>query len=172
MSSEKTFLWLKRYKISQNVFCGFSLTIPVEVDSVATDILGSTPRSIQHIVHSAEAGLGNCDLDAIEVMSLNQPTTQVHFQAPAHYSRRFPCQIVAEGACCTCMGNLVFALERLQEQCLLSKQRTFLVGQQAQAHEGSTGMTIAVGHCAAAGNPQADIGIDVCPPRQESLTGA
>ena len=72
--------------------------------------------------------------------------------------------VIADGACCTCIGNLIFALERLQEQRMLSKQQIFLVGQQAQAHEGSTGMTIAIGHCAAAGNPQADVCIDVRPP--------
>ena len=139
-------------------------TNPVEVDSVAADMLGYAPRSIQHIAYSADAGLGTCDLNAIEVISLNQPTTQVHFQAPAHYSRRFPCQIVAEGACCTCMGNLIFALERLQEQRVLTKQQTFLVGQQAKTPGNSTGITIAVGKCAVAGNSQADICIDVCPP--------
>lgn len=139
-------------------------TNPVEVDSVVADMLGYAPRSIQHIAYSADAGLGTCDLNSIEVMSLNQPTTPVHFQAPPHYSRRFPCQIVAEGACCTCMGNLIFALERLQEQRLLSKQQTFLVGQRAEAHANEKGMAIAVGHCAATGNPQANICIDVCPP--------
>ena len=139
-------------------------TNPVEVDSVVADMLGYAPRSIQHIAYSADANLGTCDLNNIEVLPLNQPTTQVHFQAPTHYSKRFPCQIIAEGACCTCMGNLIFALERLQEQRMLSKQQTFLVGQQAQAAMDGTGMAIAVGHCAATKNPQVDVCIDVCPP--------
>jgi len=125
--------------------------------------LGYAPRSIQHIADSADEGLGNCDLDAIEVVSLNQPTTQMHFQPPAHYSRRFPCQIMAEGACCTCMGNLIFALERLHEQRLLSKQQTFLIGQQAESPVDGTGTSIAVGQCAAQ-KGQADVCIDVCPP--------
>lgn len=136
---------------------------PVEVDSAAADMLGYAPRAIQHIAYSADAGLGTCDLNSIEVLPLNQPTTQVHFEPPTHYSRRFPCQIIAEGACCTCMGNLIFALERLQEQRKLSKKQIFLVGQQAEAPAHSPGMTIAIGQCAAAGNSHVDVCIDVCP---------
>jgi hypothetical protein len=138
-------------------------TNPVEIDSVVADMLGYAPRSIQHIAYSADEGLGNCDLNTIEVVSLNQPTTQVHFQPPAHYSRRFPCKIVADGACCTCMGNLIFALERLQEQRVLSKQQIFFIGQQAKSPVDGTDLTIAVGQCAA-GKIQADVCIDVCPP--------
>jgi hypothetical protein len=62
------------------------------------------------------------------------------------------------------MGNLIFALERLQEQRLLSKQQTFLVGSGPKPMQMRKAMTIAVGHCAATGNPQANICIDVCPP--------
>ena len=38
-------------------------TNPVEVDSVAADMLGYEPRNIRHIAYSADAGLGTCDLE-------------------------------------------------------------------------------------------------------------
>lgn len=138
-------------------------TEPVEVDSVVADMLGYTPRNIRHIAHSADAGLGDCDPDQIEVRALNQPTTDLRFQPPEHYTRRFPCQITAEGACCTCMGNLIFALERLKEQRLLSRNQHFLIGQQAQNTSPENSMTIAVGQCATK-NGDSDVTIDVCPP--------
>ena len=65
--------------------------------------------------------------------------------------------------CCTCMGNLIFALERLHEQRMLFPQHTFLVGQQAGPPVDGTSMRIAVGQCATRQH-QADVCIDVCPP--------
>lgn len=139
-------------------------TNPVEVDSVVADMLGYAPRSIRHIAYSADAGLGDCDLEQITLRSLNQPTTDLRFQPPEHYTTRFPCQITAEGACCTCMGNLIFALERLREQQLLSHNQHFLIGQLAESAAEHAGMTIAVGQCAAAGNRDVDVCVDTCPP--------
>jgi uncharacterized protein (DUF362 family) len=138
-------------------------TNPVEVDSVVADMLGYAPRSIRHIAYSADAGLGSCDLNTIEVLQLNQPATEVHFQSPAHYSKRFLCQIMADGACCTCMGNLMFALERLQKERSLSNKQRFLIGQLVEMSGAESSQTIAVGRCAVR-KVNADIAIDVCPP--------
>ena len=139
-------------------------TNPVEVDSVVADMLGYAPRSIRHIAYSADAGLGTCALEQITLRSLNQPTTDIRFQPPEHYTTRFPCQITAEGACCTCMGNLIFALERLQEQRLLSHNQHFLIGQRTESFAENKGLTIAVGQCATARNSDVDVCLDVCPP--------
>ena len=96
---------------------------PVEVDSVVADTLGYAPRDIRHIAYSADADLGNCDLQTIKILELNLPTRNKRFTPPVQISKRFPCQIQAEGACCTCMGNLMFALERLKEKGLLDKSQ-------------------------------------------------
>jgi len=136
---------------------------PVEVDSVVADTLGYAPRAIRHISHSADAGLGTCDLDQISIRALNRPSKDERFEAPLHYSRRFPCQISAQGACCTCMGNFIFALERLHEQGLLSERLCFLVGQKPGIASPKGAMTIAIGQCAAKQNI-ADVCIDECPP--------
>lgn len=138
-------------------------TNPVEVDSVVADMLGYAPRTIRHIAHSADTGLGICDLGQITIRALNQPTTDEHFKPPLHYTRKFPCHISAEGACCTCMGNLLFALERLHEQGLLSRNQHFLVGQRPDISSTGAAMTIAVGQCAAR-CVDADVCIEPCPP--------
>jgi uncharacterized protein (DUF362 family) len=136
---------------------------PVQIDSVVADMLGYAPRTIRHIAHSADAGLGGCNLDDIRVHAMNRPSKNKTFTPPAHFSKRFPCRIHADGACCTCMGNFIFSLERLKEKGVLTKNLHFLIGQKASVPDGSEGITVAVGHCAAKTHP-ADVVIDTCPP--------
>jgi uncharacterized protein (DUF362 family) len=138
-------------------------TNPVEVDSVVADTLGYSPRDIHHIAYSADAGLGTCDLNEIKIRSLNRPSERKRFSPPAHYSKRFPCTISAEGACCTCMGNFIFALERLDEKGLLSERLSFLIGQNPKISIHKKALTIAVGQCASK-QDGADLRIDECPP--------
>ena len=141
---------------------------PVAVDSVVADMLGYAPRKIRHIAHSADADLGSCELEKIQIKALNRPTKTERFTAPPPLTDRFPCTINADGACCTCMGNLIFALERLKENGLLSRQHHFLVGLKAKTASQKNQKTIAVGQCAAAIN-SADITIDECPPSASTI---
>jgi len=141
---------------------------PVEVDSVVADILGYAPRTIRHIAYSADAGLGTCDLERISIRRLNRPSRDERFAPPPHYTRRFPCRISADGACCTCLGNLLFALERLQEKGLLSKRQHFLVGQKARTPGGKGEMAVAVGQCAAK-QVHAEVSLDKCPPTANAI---
>jgi uncharacterized protein (DUF362 family) len=136
---------------------------PVEVDSVVADILGYAPRNIRHIAYSADAGLGTCDLKEIKIRSLNRPSGKKRFSPPIHYSKRFPCSISQEGACCTCTGNFIFALERLKEQGLLSERLSFLIGQNPKIPTDKEVLTIAVGQCASKLDG-VHLRIDECPP--------
>jgi uncharacterized protein (DUF362 family) len=137
-------------------------TNPVAVDSVVADMLGYEPRTIRHIADSADAGLGTCDLKKIHIQALNKPLIEEKLTPPPHYAERFPCRINADGACCTCLGNLLFALERLKEKGALSSSQCFVVGQKP-GDLSSKKMTIAVGQCAVECS-DADIRIDKCPP--------
>jgi hypothetical protein len=143
-------------------------TNPVEIDSVVADTLGYKPRDIRHIAYSADAGLGTCDLEKIRIQFLNRPSEMKWFSAPTHYSKRFPCSISAEGACCTCMGNFIFALERLNEKGLLSDRLSFLIGQNPKIPTKKTPFTIAVGQCASK-QDAADLCINECPPTAGSI---
>jgi hypothetical protein len=135
---------------------------------VVADTLGYAPRDIRHIAYSADAGLGTCDLKRIRIRSLNRPSQRKRFKPPVHYSQRFPCTISAEGACCTCTGNLIFALERLHEKGLLSEQVSFLIGQNSKRPSGKKTLTVAVGQCASK-QDGADLRIDECPPSAGSI---
>ncbi len=143
-------------------------TNPVEVDSVVADTLGYRPRDIRHIAYSADAGLGACDLRKIRIQSLNRPSEVKRLSPPIHYSKRFPCSISAEGACCTCMGNFIFALERLNEKGVLSDRISFLIGQNPEIPGRKKPFTIAVGQCASK-QAAADFCIDECPPTANNI---
>ena len=143
-------------------------TNPVEVDSFVADTLGYKPRDIRHIAYSADAGLGTCDLKEIRIQSLNRPSEIERFSPPTHYSKKFPCSISAEGACCTCMGNFIFALERLNEKGILSERLSFLIGQNPKIPAQKEGFTIAVGQCASK-QDAADFCIDECPPTASNI---
>ncbi len=144
-------------------------TNPVEVDSVVADTLGYAPRTIRHIAYGADAGLGTCDLEKIKIRSLNRPSTKERFTPPVHYTKRFPCHISAEGACCTCVGNFIFALERLKEQGVLAGELSFLIGQNSKMAVGKKGLTIAVGQCASKVDG-VDLRIDGCPPSTRKIS--
>ena len=141
---------------------------PVEIDSVAADMLGYNPRDIKHIEYSANGDLGSCDLGKINIRTLNRPSKTDRFSPPEHYTKRYPCRVIDTGACCTCIGNLIYALERLHEQGLLSKQQAFLVGQKQKKIKNSELLSIAVGQCASK-TSQADILIQECPPSASQI---
>lgn len=143
-------------------------TNPVEIDSLVANILGYAPRDIKHIAYAEDAGLGTTDLGRISVVRLNRPAREMRFTPPISYTKRFQCRIQADGACCTCMGNLIFALERLKEQGLVSRDQCFVVGQNTGACSRDSGKTIAVGRCAAR-RLEADVQIDECPPTARSI---
>jgi uncharacterized protein (DUF362 family) len=143
-------------------------TNPVEVDSVVADTLGYNPRDIRHIAYSADAGLGTCDLKKIRIQSLNRPSEIKRFSPPIHYSKKFPCSISAEGACCTCMGNFIFALERLNEKGFLSDRLSFLIGQNPKIRVQKKAFTVAVGQCASK-QDGVDLCIDECPPTASNI---
>jgi uncharacterized protein (DUF362 family) len=143
-------------------------TNPVEVDSVVADMLGYKPRDIRYIAHSADAGLGECDLGRIEILPLNKPLKDEKYLPPPHYTGRFSCQISAEGVCCTCMGNLMFALERLSDERMLSRRLHFLIGQMAQDTDSTGSIKIAVGQCAVK-NHTSDAALNKCPPSANEI---
>jgi hypothetical protein len=61
------------------------------------------------------------------------------------------------------VGNLIYALERLNEKRLLSDRLSFLIGQNPKIPAQKKAFTIAVGECASK-QEMADLCIDECPP--------
>jgi hypothetical protein len=66
------------------------------------------------------------------------------------------------------MGNFIFALERLDEQGLLSERLSFLIGQSPKIPAQKKALTIAIGQCASK-QEGADLYIDECPPTASNI---
>jgi uncharacterized protein (DUF362 family) len=141
---------------------------PVETDSVVANMLGYDPRDIKHIAYCADGGMGSCDLQEINIRTLNRPSKPVEFSPSEHYTKRYPCSVIDAGACCTCTGNLIYALERLYERGLLSRQQIFFVGQKSKEIKRSELLSIAIGQCAS-DIIKADILIRECPPSASQI---
>lgn len=101
---------------------------PLEIDAFAAASIGFKPSDIIHLAHYADfRGIDLGDYQP-EVKELNRPAMQEQFTADTGMLERFPCRVTAEGVCCTCRGNLIFALKRLQERGVLSPGQHFYIG--------------------------------------------
>ncbi len=135
-------------------------TDPLEIDTFAAKTLGFAAKQITHLRHYA--GYRGVDLDSFRprVVELNSPTQQTQFNADTDPLSRYPCTVSAEGSCCTCRANLVFALKRLNERGELSRDQYIINGKRGElpgelssgagagGKRGRNGKIIAVGDCA------------------------
>ena len=80
-------------------------------------------------------------------------------------AERFPCNVVVEGACHLCSGNLMLALERLEKEGLLTADMQFLAGSKASLAKCNGRLTIAIGGCVPQGIIS-DCSICACPPSE------
>jgi uncharacterized protein (DUF362 family) len=110
-------------------------TDPLEIDTFVAKTLGFSPDQITHLRHYA--GYRGVDLASFrpEVAELNSPTLQTQFSADTDPFSRYPCGVSAEGSCCTCRGNLVFALKRLNERGELSRDQYIINGKRGELPE-------------------------------------
>jgi uncharacterized protein (DUF362 family) len=136
-------------------------TDPLEIDVFAAGSLGFTPKEIGYIRHFAEYRGVDLASYSPRTKKLNRPKVEKQFSAERDPYRQFPCTVSAEGACCTCEGNLIFALKRLNEAGKLSRDQHFVLGRrriqrgrlqrgtEEQKREQKAGQRIiAVGKCA------------------------
>ncbi len=146
---------------------------PLAVDCFAAATLGFVPQQISHIAHYARARGVDLETFSPRLQKLNRPTGDRVFQTDTQPLRGYPCTVHSGGACCTCYGNLHFALERLSEAGLLQRDDHYYIGRgNTPRASGSKGRTVAVGDCAgrelsAAESPLIDV--PGCPPNADSI---
>jgi uncharacterized protein (DUF362 family) len=144
---------------------------PIAVDCVAAEYLGFKPTDIRHITESLRAR--NVYVKGIKKIFLNTPAENRTFKTEPADLSRYPCRIDAGGVCCTCQGNLLFALERLEEDGRLDRSQHLVIGQQADSGHtiSDSGKLIALGKCAV-GRVKADIAIPGCPVKSSDIVDA
>ncbi|MFO7850658.1 MAG: DUF362 domain-containing protein, partial [Spirochaetia bacterium] len=143
---------------------------PLEIDSFASGVLGFSPDDILHLKYYA--GYREEDLSSYrpERKELNRPVEQRSFTVETDPFKRFPCRVSGEGVCCTCRGNLVFALKRLSERGVLTSRQHFVIGRRGKL---GSGEKVAVGDCAVsrikAGGDDSYIPVGGCPPESRHI---
>lgn len=130
------------------------------VDRVAAGSLGFQTEDIRHVALTLR--YRKIDPALISTHYLNKPSRERSLTVDVDYSKRYPCSITAEGVCCTCLSNLLFALERLDKLGKLKKGHHFVIGQKGATTFSSEEVIIAAGKCAT-GRVKADISVDGCP---------
>ena len=91
------------------VFCSKDI---VAVDSVASYAIGVNPKDVRLIELGNKDGLGESDIDRIQIVGEDLEENRVCFELPEEaMARRFPdLRILREGACSACLANLMDAL--------------------------------------------------------------
>ena len=156
---------------------------PLEIDTFAARTLGFEPRRIGHIARYSEYRGVDISHFRPDIYELNSPEEEKRFRADIDLFSRFPCKVTAEGVCCTCRGNLVFALKRLSEQGLLRENQHFFIGKRGEVPNVAAGTEkeaetiVAVGDCAVRrsakkhGGDTKLIKIPGCPPETTNIAG-
>ena len=91
------------------VFCGKDI---IAVDSVASYAIGISPDDVRLIELGNKDGMGESDIDKIQITGEDLEKNKVRFELPEEaMARRFPdLRILREGACSACMANLMDAV--------------------------------------------------------------
>lgn len=145
---------------------------PLAIDAFAARRLGFSPSDIAYVEHYARyRGFRSADEVQPEVKAVNGPAEAPRFEADTGQLERFPCTVEAEGVCCTCRSNLLFALQRLSRSGELDGSRHFAVGRRVSGRKSAGEVMIAVGDCAAR-RVAADFTVGGCPPESRQIVRA
>ncbi|HYA21834.1 MAG TPA: DUF362 domain-containing protein [Thermoproteota archaeon] len=159
----------------------FASTDPVAIDSVAATCMGFDPEKIEHIRYAKEAGLGQTDLDKIELIGITREDIQkfkkengprvVDWPNPAELVKEIPgVEIVMGDACGTCVRTLATALVALrQEKIPKEPEVAVLIGPDAKPVKGK--VNVIAGRCLKDLSDQG-IFVDFCPAYANDIKNA
>ena len=121
----------------------------VAADAVTSSLMGFNPGEIKTIVLGHQAGLGEMDLQKIEVIGEDVKGLKMNFELPQEWLKRsFPrLRLVGiEDACSGCMLSVFNTFSRLQREGLtVSMPASLLLGNRETAGRG--GEWFAIGDC-------------------------
>jgi len=159
----------------------FASTDPVAIDSVAATCMGFDPEKIEHIRYAKEAGLGEMNLDRIELVGITKEDIQkfkkengpkvVDWPDPAELVKEIPgLEIVVGDACGTCARTLTTALVALkQEKIPKEPEVAILIGPDAKPVEGK--VNVIAGRCLRDLSDQGTF-VDFCPAYANDIKNA
>jgi len=140
---------------------------PVTVDSVCTKIMGMNPNEIKHIKHAYAKGLGEIDIDSMELYGEPLEAVERTFKEPWLQLKEFKgIELINGNACSGCLTELLRNLEYAKIDGRLDdlKNSTFYIGPDVQSDDArKCEKNIFVGNCCKK-LAESGVFIEGCPP--------
>ena len=133
---------------------------PVLCDAFVCDTLGIPLEEVRHVVLAGKLGIGSTDLRSAKIISLNSAadTGPVRTAQCGGRVRKLEKYVCAKEACSACYGQLIYALNRLDEEGFLPHGTgKVAIGQGYRGKHGAVG----IGNCTRG----FDASLKGCPPR-------
>ena len=141
----------------------------VATDSVASSLMGFNPCQIETIKLGFEAGLGEMNLDKIDIVGDDLKDLEMNFELPREEMKRtFPhLDLAIEGACCGCVVPILSSLSRIKEEGRsLQAPLTVVAGKRNRLPRGKN--LIIVGDCGKSSG--VTIHLKGCPPHKDEIS--
>jgi hypothetical protein len=140
----------------------------IAVDSVGCFLAGIEPGEVRVIRDCARAGLGEMDLDRIEVVGEDPAAHRRRFKRPhEEVAEHFPgLEVVTDGACSACAMNLFEALAAIHNEGLTVRVPAVAIGGKGRIWAGLT-----VGNCTS-GCTTEGAHLPGCPPSTAEIKAA
>lgn len=138
---------------------------PVALDTICCEVMRIDSRKVRLIEECAKLGVGECDLNRIEVVGETVAAHSRPFKLPHEaLAEAFPgLEVRSTRACSCCMQNLFLALERARKEGHPMSCTSVLIGPGAAGEA-----QLLVGKCAAAEQGRAS-DVPGCPPSEQAI---
>lgn len=144
----------------------------VAVDSVGSSLMGFNPSQIETVKFGFEAGLGEMNLEEIEIVGADLKDLKMNFELPQEeIGRSFPQLDLSIGqACCGCAVPIFSSLSRIRKEGGQLKRRLTFVAGKKNSLSGVNDNLILVGDCTE--SLSSDTHLKGCPPNEDEIMQA
>lgn len=118
---------------------------PVLCDSFAAESMGYHPHEIAYIRLAEQLGIGSTDLSCANRIQLGESVPEAKKMRSSRRVAKLAAYAQAKDACSACYGSLIYALDRLHDEGLISDKKTgsIAIGQGYRGKRGDLG----IGQC-------------------------
>jgi len=144
----------------------------VAVDSIGSSLMGFNPSQIETVKFGFEAGLGEMNLEEIEIVGADLKDLKMNFKLPQEEIKRsFPQLDLSIGqACCGCAIPIFSSLSRIRKKGGQLKGPLTIVAGKKNSLSGAKENLIVVGDCMESLFPEAHL--KGCPPSEDEIIQA
>ena len=142
------------------------------VDSIGSSLMGFNPSQIETVKFGFEAGLGEMNLEEIEIVGADLKDLKMNFKLPQEEIKRFFPQLdlSIEQACCGCAVPIFSSLSRIRKEGGQLKGSLTIVAGKKNSLSGVKENLMLVGDCTESLSPDAHL--KGCPPSEDEIIQA